>query len=75
MAASIVNPRGFRRPNEQIDYQPYFIPIKDLYIHNINIHLGSGAGQPGPLYNSQGTGAIAIGGYTAQNNQGNYFWR
>jgi len=31
MAASIVNPRGFRRPNEQIDYHPYFIPIKDLY--------------------------------------------
>jgi microcystin-dependent protein len=72
MAASIVNPRSFRRPNEQIDYQPYFIPIKDLYIHNINIHLGSGAGQPGPLYNSQGTGAVAIGGYTAQNTQGRY---
>ena len=72
MAANIINPRGFRRPNEQIDYQPYFIPIKDLYIHNINIHLGSGAGQPGPLYNSQGTGSVAIGGYTAQNNQGNY---
>jgi len=58
--------------NQVIDNQPYFYPVKDLYIDNINIHLGSGAGYEGSVYQFQGTGAVAIGGFTAQNYQGEH---
>jgi len=59
--------------NNVIDQQDYFHPIKDLYINNINIHLGSGAGYDGDGNGGyQGTGAVAIGGFTAQNLQGQY---
>ena len=58
--------------NQVIDNQPYLYPVKDLYIDNINIHLGSGAGYEGSVYQFQGTGAVAIGGFTAQNFQGEH---
>lgn len=58
--------------NNVIDQQDYFHPIKDLYINNINIHLGSGAAYEGSVYQYQGTGAVAIGGFTAQNLQGEH---
>jgi microcystin-dependent protein len=58
--------------NQVIDNQPYLYPVKDLYIDNINIHLGSGAGYEGSVYQFQGTGAVAVGGFTAQNYQGQY---
>ena len=78
MAATIVNPRLFRNGNtvlmnSLIDNQPYFYPVKDLYIKNDNIHLGTGAGGLGVTsYIYQGTGSIAIGGYASQNYQGKY---
>lgn len=78
MAATIVNPRFFRNGNtvlmnSLIDNQPYLYPIKDLYIQNDNIHLGTGAGGLGVTsYIYQGSGSIAIGGYSSQNYQGKY---
>jgi microcystin-dependent protein len=74
---SAITPSNFRignsiMMNEHVDYQPYLDPVKDLYIHNINIHLGSGAGYEGSVYQFQGTGAVAVGGFTAQNQQGQY---
>ena len=77
MAATIVNPRMFRNGNSVlmntlIDNQPYLYPVKDLYISNDNIHLGTGAGGLGVTsYIYQGTGSVAIGGYASQNYQGN----
>ena len=78
MAATIVNPRFFRNGNtvlmnSLIDNQPYLYPVKDLYIQNDNIHLGTGAGGLGVTsYIYQGSGSIAIGGYSSQNYQGKY---
>jgi len=78
MAATIVNPRIFRNGNtvlmnSLIDNQPYLYPVKDLYIQNDNIHLGTGAGGIGVTsYIYQGTGSVAIGGYASQNYQGNF---
>jgi microcystin-dependent protein len=78
MAATIINPRGFRNGNtvlmnSLIDNQPYLYPVKDLYILNDNIHLGTGAGGIGVTsYIYQGSGSIAIGGYSSQNYQGKY---
>lgn len=76
MAATIVNPRIFRNGNSVlmnsvIDNQPYLYPVKDLYISNDNIHLGTGAGGLGVTsYVYQQTGSVAIGGYSSQNYQG-----
>ncbi len=73
---SAITPPNFKMGNtvlinNVIDQQTYFHPINDLYINNINIHLGSGAGYDGDGYGDyQGTGAVAIGGFTAQNLQG-----
>lgn len=78
MAATIVNPRMFRNGNSVltntlIDNQPYLYPVKDLYILNNNIHLGTGAGGIGVTpYIYQQTGSVAIGGYASQNYQGKY---
>ena len=78
MAATIVNPRMFRNGNSVlmntlIDNQPYLYPVKDLYILNDNIHLGTGAGGIGITpYIYQQTGSVAIGGYASQNYQGKY---
>ncbi len=76
MAATIVNPRIFRNGNtvlmnSLIDNQPYLYPVKDLYIQNDNIHLGTGSGGIGiTSYVYQGTGSVAIGAYASQNYQG-----
>ncbi len=78
MAATIVNPRIFKTGNSVlmntlIDNQPYLYPVKDLYILNDNIHLGTGAGGIGVTpYIYQQTGSVAIGGYASQNYQGKY---
>ena len=78
MAATIVNPRMFRNGNSVlmntlIDNQPYLYPVKDLYLLNDNIHLGTGAGGIGVTpYIYQQTGSVAIGGYASQNYQGKY---
>jgi microcystin-dependent protein len=75
---SAITPSNFKLGNSVlmnnvIDNQPYLYPVKDLYILNDNIHLGTGAGGIGVTsYIYQGTGSIAIGGYSSQNYQGKY---
>jgi hypothetical protein len=46
---SAISPSNFKLGNSVlmnniIDNQPYLYPIKDLYILNDNLHLGTGAG-------------------------------
>lgn len=75
---SAISPSNFKLGNSVlmnniIDNQPYLYPIKDLYILNDNLHLGTGAGGIGVTsYVYQGTGSVALGAYASQNYQGKY---
>ena len=76
MAATIVNPTRFRYANSTVfnyimeDSQHIKdLTLDELYLNNMNIHLGTGTGN---FITHQGTGAIAIGAYAGQNNQGTY---
>lgn len=76
MAATIINPRTFRKPNSTVfnyimeDSQHINdLTLNELYLNNMNIHLGTGTGN---FLSNQGTGAIAIGAYAGQFNQGSY---
>lgn len=76
MAATIINPRTFRKANSTVfnyimeDSQHINdLTLNELYLNNMNIHLGTGTGN---FLSNQGTGAIAIGAYAGQFNQGSY---
>jgi microcystin-dependent protein len=76
MAANIVNPTRFRRPNSTVfnyimeDSQHIKdLTLDELYVNNMNIHLGTGTGY---FVTHQQTGAIAIGAYAGSNEQGTY---
>ena len=76
MAATIINPRTFRKANSTVfnyimeDSQHINdLTLNELYLNNMNIHLGTGTGN---FLSNQGTGAIAIGAYAGQFQQGSY---
>ena len=76
MAATIINPQRFRNAKSvQFNYiledsqHIKDLTLDELYLNNMNIHLGTGTGN---FITNQGTGAIAIGAYAGQHNQGNY---